>query len=259
MTKSNLKSFHVNLPEFVTVLDEQSPVISHVTEAVKKHTKGIKTVDGGKTDKVFAGSPYFSALEVLSADEDTGIVTYNAVPHDDLFYRLITECTEKQITNQGELLAWITDAVSAKREYEKLRGAITEMEQTGYGVVTPTFESFKLEKPVAYKSGKTHGVKFRVCGTGIHMVRVDVNCEVAPIIGEAAQSDEMLKYLLSQYDTNPTAMWETPIFGKSLESIVREDIAAKSSAMPTLAKTKIQKTVGRIVNNGTGGVICILL
>jgi len=259
MTKSNLRAFQVTLPEYVTVLDERSSVIEHVMEAVKKHTKGIKSVDGGKTEKVFAGSPYFSALDVVSADEESGVVTFNAVPHDDLFYRIISENTGKAIANQAELLAWITDAVSAKREYEKLQTAIHEMEQTGYGVVTPAFESFKLDKPVSYKSGKTHGVKFRATGSGIHLVRVDVNCEVAPIIGEAAQSDEMLKYLNAQYETNPNTLWETPIFGKSLESIVREEIATKSASMPTLAKSKIQKTVGRIVNNGKGGVICILL
>jgi len=259
MTKSNLKSFQVNLPDYITVLDGTSAVIEHAIDAVKKHTKGLRTVDGGKTDKVFAGSPYFSGLEVISADEASGIVTFNAVPHEDLFYRIVSENAQTSIKNQGELLAWITNATQAKREYEKLKSAIAEMESSGYGIVNPTFESFKLEKPTSYKSGKNHGVKLRAKASGIHLVRVDVDCEVAPIIGEAAQSEEMLKYLTAQYETNPSAMWETPIFGKSLESIVREDIAGKSLSMPASAKTKIQKTVQKIVNNGKGGMICILL
>ena len=147
----------------------------------------------------------------------------------------------------------------SKNEYDVLKEALTEMEQTGYGVVKPSFEECKLEKPSLYRSGKNFGVKLHARGKSIHLVRVDVDCEVTPIIGEQNQSEEMLKYLSEQYETNQSNVWDTPIFGRSLESIVREEMSTKSYSMPAGAKVKLQKTVTKIVNNGKGGVICILL
>lgn len=259
METTQLKGFRVNLPEWLPVLNEDNAVIAHVLDCVKRHTKGIKTVDGGNTAKVFNASPYFSALETVPSDGATGVVIYNAVPHDNLFYRVLTEITGAEIQTQGDILAYVQSAVEAKREYEKLVAGIQDMNAGGYGVVNPSFESFKLEKPTLYKNGKNFGVKLTAKGSSIHLVRVDVDCTVNPIIGEQAQSEEMVKFLQSEYETNPTTVWQTPIFGKSLESIVREEIAQKALSMPAAAKQKLQKTVTRIVNNGKGGVICILL
>jgi len=123
----------------------------------------------------------------------------------------------------------------------------------------PSWQSYELDAPALHKSGKNFGVKLRANASSLHIVRVDVKSEVTPTIGSQQQSEEMLKFLQSEYASNKQAVWDTPIFGKSLESIVREDISNKSASMPTMAQVKMRRTITKIVNNGKGGVICILL
>lgn len=260
MVNNKVQGFRVNMPEWLSVLDTDNAVIAHALEGVTKLTKGIKTVDGTvNTEKTFVGSPYFKGISSTGVDADNGILTFEIVPNDDLYYRVLSEVSGQNIVDKNGIVAYISGVAKKAREFDKLQVALADMNATGYGVVNPSFENVKLEKPVLYKNGKSFGVKFKANGSSIHLVKVDVGCEVAPIIGEQAQSEEMLKYLVAEYESGTNTIWETPIFGKSLESIVRDDIATKAASMPALAKGKMQKTLGRIVNNGKGGVICILL
>ena len=259
MCMEQVREIRVNIPKFLTSLDAANPIITHVVDGVRRATKSVKTMGEVGIEKAFSSSPYFRGLEVVSKDEGSGIVTYMATPHDDLYFRVLSELTGTTIATESDVLAYISAVAATRQTCDRIAGALTQMEQTGYGIVTPVFESFKLEKPTLYQSGKNFGVKLCATGQSIHLIRVDVNCHVAPIIGEQAQSEEMLKFLQSEYETNPQTVWETPIFGKSLESIVREDIEQKAMSMPVLAKNKMQRTLTRVVNNGKGGVICILL
>ena len=253
------KMYQISMPDWLRVLDAESPVIASAIEVMKKFTTKTKKSAEISIEKVFADSPYFKSLVQTETNEAEGIERYEIVPHENLFYTVIASLTGTEITTQAGLVSYIANVSRAKREYDKLSDALSQMEQTGYGVVKPAFDTFELEEPQLYKSGKNFGVKLRASGKSIHIVSVDVKSEVAPIIGEQQQSEEMLKFLTQEYKTNKQTVWETPIFGKSLESIVREDIEQKSSSMPVMARTKMQKSITRIINNGKGGVICILL
>ena len=254
MTENRI--YQINMPKWLRVLPADNPVIENAIEGIRKFT--AKTKKNGEMaaspDKVFSDSPYFKSL--TKGEEEN---VFELVPQDGLYWRVLSDLSGVDIGHENELVAYVSHAAAAKREYDKLHDALAQVEQSGYGIVNPSFENFSLEKPTLYHSGKNFGVKLRASGPSIHLVRVDVGCEVAPIIGEQNQSEEMLKFLENEYENNRQNVWETPIFGKSLESIVREDIQNKAVSMPALAKTKMQKTIGRIVNNGKGGVICILL
>jgi len=241
----------VNIPKWLTVLDYENPVIAHVIEGVRKFAKQ------GTTEKVFDKSPYFTSITKTSAEGETP--TFEVIAQDNLYYKVLTELTGTTIGTEADLLGYVSGVADKKQTLDKFQDAMEQMEKSGYGVVSPNYTEFDLQKPELFKSGKSFGVKLRASGQSIHLIKVDINCEVAPIIGEQGQSEEMLKFLQNEYETNRQTVWETPIFGKSLESIVREDIENKATSMPVLAKTKVQKTLGRIVNNGKGGVICILL
>ena len=254
MTSSS-RIYHINMPKWLQVLPADNPVIVNAIEGIKKFT--AKTKKNGDTinpDKIFTDSPYFKSL--VKSEEDN---VFEIIPQENLYWRVLSDMTGANIGRENDLVAYVSRVAQSKREYDKLQEALAQMNQSGYGIVNPGRESFELERPQLYRSGKNFGVKLRAKGSSIHLVRVDVNCEVAPIIGEQAQSEEMLKFLEKEYENNKQTVWETPIFGKSLESIVREDIQNKAVSMPALAKTKMQKTITRIVNNGKGGVICILL
>ena len=247
------------MPNWLRVLDAENPVILNAVDAMKRFTAKQKKNVEINIDTVFSGSPYFQSLVRTEVIEDGNIERFEIVPHDDLYYRVLSDLAGTAITDKASLMAYMAKASTAIREYDKLRDAIQEMQATGYGVVRPNWESFELDEPQLYRSGKNFGVKLRATGRSIHLVAVDVTCEVAPIIGEQQQSEEMLKFLVGEYAVNKQTVWETPIFGRSLESIVREDIEQKATSMPATARGRMQKTLTRIVNNGKGGVICILL
>ena len=131
--------------------------------------------------------------------------------------------------------------------------------KTGYGVVYPNLEDLKLEEPQIVKQGGKFGVKLKASASSLHIMKVDINTEVNPVVGSEQQSEELVKYLLSEFENNPEQIWETKMFGKSLNSLVNEGLQNKLVSMPTEVQKKIRKTLGRIVNEGKGGVICILL
>ena len=251
MTNNKITSVRVTMPDWLRVLDIDHAVIAHAIEGVKKHCN--------KPEKAFKASEFFQRMETAETDAERGVVTYSLVPHEDLYWRVLSEMAGVAIANEMQLMAYVAKASETKREYDKLSTALSQVEQSGYGVVVPTWQSFSLEQPQLHRSGKNFGVKLRASGTSLHIVRVDVKSEVAPIIGSQQQSEEMLRFLQSEYQNNRQTVWETPIFGKSLESIVREDISNKSVSMPAMAQGKMRTALTKIVNNGKGGVICILL
>ena len=251
------KIYKVTMPDWLRVLDVESPVIAHAMDVLKRFTS--KTKKEISIEKVFEGSPYFQSLVRVELDEESGAEKYEIIPHDDLYFKVLTELSGISIIDQTSIVSYVANVSSARRELDKLAEAIAQMNQTGYGVVRPTWDTFTLEEPQLYRQGKNFGVKLRATGKSIHLISVDVNSEVAPIIGEQAQSEEMLTFLQQEYKVNQQTVWETPIFGKSLESIVRDDIEQKSTSMPMQARGRMQKTLARIINNGRGGVICILL
>jgi len=254
-----VRLFRVNMPAWLQILHPEHEVITSCTDALRAFTSKVKFLRDNKTGKIFADSEFFSALETVDIDTNHGAITYNLVPQPDLYFKVISKLAGVEITSDAGLVSYIREVASIRVEYEKVRGALNSAQTSGYGVVTPAWEDFGLEQPALHKSGKNFGVKLRSSASSLHIVRVDVKSEVNPIIGSEAQSQEMLKFLQAEYTNNKQAVWDTPIFGKSLESIVREDISSKSNSMPVAAQTKMRSALTKIVNNGKGGVICILI
>jgi stage IV sporulation protein A len=259
LAEFGVSAFKVTMPKWLTALDMQNEIIAEAVEALKKHTASVKRLADNDTTKVFEKSVFFKSLETTHVDVATGVVTYAVVPRDDLYYRVLSAQSGVAISNELQLVAFIKHFGEVKGEYDKLRHALMSAKESGYGVVAPTFPEFKLDTPTLFRTGKQHGIKFRAIAPSLHLVRVDVQAEVSPAIGTRVQSEEMLKLVRAEFDQNPNQLWQTPIFGKSLESLVTEGISTKVNSMPTEAKRKMKRTLTKIVNNGRGGIICILL
>ena len=146
-----------------------------------------------------------------------------------------------------------------KKKFSKIKDALKEAEESGYGVVLPTVEEMNLEEPVLVKQGGRYGVKLKASAPSLHIMKVDIQTEVNSMVGNEQQSEELVKYLMEEFENNPTDIWETKMFGKSLYSLVNEGLQNKLLVMPNEVQKKMRKTLGRIVNEGKGGVICILL
>ena len=166
---------------------------------------------------------------------------------------------ETEIKDDLQLVKYIKTLSFAKKEYDKLESALKQVDETGYGIVVPSTDELTLEEPQIVKQGGKFGMKLKATAPSLHIMRVDIETEISPIVGTQQQGEEMAQQLMSQFENNPQAVWETNIFGKSLNSLVNEGINSKIYMMPSEAQRKMRKTLGKIVNEGKGGIICILL
>ena len=189
----------------------------------------------------------------------TGKVCISIQLRDELFYQVLSQMTNMEITNEGDLFSIMSDLACTKRKYDKIAYALEEVKTKGYGIVTPSIDELVLEEPEMVKQGTRFGVKLRATAPSIHMIKTNVTTEVSPIVGSEKQSEELVNYLLSGFENDPTSIWSSNIFGKSLNELVNEGLQTKLAKMPVEAQMKLQETLERIVNEGSGGLICIIL
>lgn len=178
---------------------------------------------------------------------------------DGLFYRVLSETLDLPIENDRALISTIQMLSETKREYDKIAAALQDVKRKGYGVVTPVFEEITLERPEVFRQGSRYGIKLRAKGESIHLIRADVETEVSPIIGNEEQSREFIGRLISDYEKEPEKIWDLNIFGRTLSTMVSDGMQNKICRMPDDAQIKLQETLQKIVNEGSGGLICIIL
>ena len=209
-----------------------------------------------------------AALRALDYTEDAavtdirlneGAVDYRLALRDGLFYQVLGEACGQEIKDEEHLFELMKVLVKAKREYDRVAGALESVRSTGYGLVTPSMEELTLEEPEIVRQGSRFGVRLKASAPSLHMIRVDIDTEVNPIVGTEKQSEELVKYLLSGFENDRAGIWDTEIFGKSLSDLVREGLASKLTRMPEDVRMKLQEALKKIINEGTGGMICILL
>jgi stage IV sporulation protein A len=251
--------FKVTMPKWLTVLDADHEIISEAVEALKTFTKNIKRLSDNDTTKVFEKSTNFERLETTNTCVATGIIHYVIVPKQELYYKVLSSESGVEIKSEQELVAFVKHMGSAKHQYTAIKDALSQAQATGYGVVAPLVSDYALDAPSLYKRGKDFGVRLRAHASSLHIIKVDVSTEVTPTIGSQAQSEEMLRAIQMDYDNDRAACWNTNIFGKPLQAIVQDGITTKATGMHPEAQRKIKRTLTKIVNNGRGGIICILL
>ena len=178
---------------------------------------------------------------------------------DGLFYQILSETVDIPIENDYALVETIRMLSEIKKEYDKISGALGEVKRKGYGVVTPAFEEITLEKPEVFRQGNRYGIQLKAKGESIHLIKADVETEVSPIIGNEEQSKEFIDHLIADYATDPDKIWDLNIFGRTLRSMINDGMQNKIYLMPEDAQMKLQETLQKIVNEGSGGLICILL
>ncbi len=189
----------------------------------------------------------------------TGHVHIQIQLKEHLFYQVLTEISGSDIQNDGDLFSLIANLSEVKKEYSKVQYALQEVKTKGYGIVTPSMDELILEEPEMVKQGSKFGVKLRAKAPSIHMIKAEIETEVSPIVGSEKQSEELVNYLLSEFESDPKKIWESNIFGKSLHELVNEGLQNKLYKMPEEAQCKLQETLERIINEGSGGLICIIL
>lgn len=196
---------------------------------------------------------------VKNIDLGSGRADVTIMLKPELFYRVLSEETGIEIESESTLMPEIKKLAEIKKSYDRIKGAIEQVEAVGYGIVMPSIDELTLEEPEIVRQGGRYGVKLRASAPSIHMMRADITTEVAPIVGSEKQSEELVRYLLDEFEEDPKKIWESNIFGKSLHELVNEGLHTKLARMPQEARLKLQETVSRIINEGCSGLICIIL
>lgn len=253
-------SIQVKMPDWMQTLPYDHFVIQNIIGEINAATAGVEKIGHFSGDMVlFANHEDFEPVKSKTIELGTGTVLFDIVPKPHLFYKVLsTECG-CDILNDFHLMSYVKQLSKAKAQYDKFKDAIEQVKSTGYGVVHPTLEELTLEEPQIVKQGNRFGVKLKASAPSLHIMRVDIETEVNPIVGSEQQSEDLVKYLLSEFESDPKGIWNTKMFGKSLNLLVNEGLQNKLVTMPVDAQNKMRKTLGRIVNEGKGGVICILL
>ena len=255
-----IERIEVNFPSWIYGLDSnnelKNKLLNYVKDTFNNSTR-LKEVN--ENYLLMNNYSEIKNTEITEINLGTGVAKIKIELNDNLFYNMLTEITGVEIKNEGELFSCITDFAKAKKDYDKMAYAIHEVNEKGYGIVTPGIDDLILDEPEIVKQGSKYGVKLKAKAPSIHMIKINTETEVSPIVGSEKQSEELVKYLLSEFESDPKKIWESNIFGKSLHELVNEGLQNKLARMPEDAQEKLRETLEKIVNEGSGGLICIIL
>ena len=255
-----LQELDVFLPPWVDALPSEHPIKSDLYQRIAAGTAGLHCIR--------QLAPYLSSLQntenVESAGVDAmdlgqGVAQASIRLPRGLFYTTLSQRSGLSVSDDGDLMELLTELAEVRKVYDKVAPALIAARETGYGIVLPTVEELELEDPEIVRQGGRYGIRMRASAPSIHMIRADVSTTVSPIVGNEKQSEEMVNYLLRQFEGDTGKIWESNIFGRSFNEIAGEDLQAKLKRMPPDAQAKLREALERIINEGGGGLICIIL
>lgn len=255
-----ISEIKINVPRWLEGLSEEHWLRNGMYSAIAPCIGNINNVKDAKglCEKI-AEYEYVKAVRLEEMDLGSGVVELNLITPEDLFYNILGELSGLKISGEEALIDTICDLSKVKQEYDKISYALEEVRQTGYGIVSPGIDELILDEPEIVKQGSRYGVKLKASAPSIHMIRANITTEVSPIIGSEKQSEDLVASLLSDFDTEPKKIWESNIFGRSLHELVNDGLHNKLVRMPDDARQKLQETLTKIINEGSGGLICIIL
>lgn len=249
-----------SFPKWINGLDISHPLKQELFESVKGAFNNISLLkEASNCSNMINSTNLITKTNIDNIELGTGQINVSITLKEDLFYQVLTQMTGVTITNEADLFAIITTLASTKKKYDKIAEALDEVNRKGYGIVTPSIDELVLAEPEMVKQGSRFGVKLKATAPSLHIIKANIETEVSPIVGSEKQSEELVNYLLSGFESDPQKIWNSNIFGKSLHELVNEGLQAKLAKMPEEAQVKLQETLERIVNEGSGGLICIIL
>lgn len=255
-----IEQINIRFPRWIEGLQDTNEIKTELFNEIKEcfsETKKLKEINDDV--RKLQSTQVITRTEITKIELGTGNVELNISLKEELFYKVLTEITGEEISDEGKLFAKITEFSKIKKEYDKLEYALHEVNERGYGIVNPTVDDLILEEPEIIKQGSKFGVKLKAKAPSLHMIRINTETEISPIVGSEKQSEELVNYLLSEFEEDKKKIWDSNIFGKSVHDLVNEGLQNKLARMPEEAQMKIQETLQRIVNEGSGGLICIIL
>ena len=255
-----IKEIQVDMPKWIVGLEKDHWLKKAVFDSIVATAaplNRVREVSGCMED--LKRCEYIHTAQIKEIDLGKGHARVEITVANSLFYKVLGEVTGLEIDGESGLMPCMIELAQIKKKYEKVKSALDEVEATGYGIVMPTIDELTLEEPEMVKQGGKYGVRLKAQAPSIHMLRADITTEVSPIVGSEKQSEELVMYLLKEFEENPKEIWNSNIFGKSLHELVNEGLHNKLYRMPPDARLKLQETVERVINDGCNGLICIII
>ena len=255
-----IKEIRVNFPKWINSLPLDHHLRRDLTDTIKQSAGSLRHIrDVVCFESAFVGSENVDHASVGQIDLGSGsaVVTLDIKPK--LFYQVLAETTGLQLRDEQQLMDTVSELASMKKEYMKVKDALDEVNATGYGIIMPNIEELTLEEPEIMKQGGRYGVRLKASAPSIHLMKANITTEVSPIVGSEKQSEDLVMYLLSEFEEDPVKIWDSNIFGKSLHELVNEGLHTKLARMPQDARMRVQETIERVINEGCNGLVCIIL
>ena len=250
----------VDIPKWVVKMDKEHWLKSAVFQAITEAARNIEKIrEIQETIHQLSQCEYIDSVNVSGLDLGRGNAKIEVILNPELLYKVISEQTGLEISDECALMDCIDDLSAKQKEFDKIARAYDQVKETGYGIVMPTIDELSLDEPQIIKQGGKYGIKLKASAPSIHMMKIETQTEVTPIVGSAQQSEELVSYLLKEFEENPEKIWESNIFGKSVHELVNEGLHNKLYRMPSDARRKIGETIEKIINDGCNGLICIIL
>ena len=255
-----LNEIRINISKWVEGLEKNHWIKESIISTLKQCIANLQKIrDIDDIVNGFENLEFLDGVTVENVELGEGVVNIQLSTKQELFYNVLEEKSGFKIEEDSQLLNLVTTLSKVKQEYDKIEVALNDAKNFGYGVVAPSLSELSLEEPEIIKQGKQYGVKLKANAPSLHIIKADISTEVSPIVGNQNQGEEMVKYLLNEFEQNPSEIWESIMFGKSLNDLVKEQLQSKLYTMPDEIRFKIQKTLQKIINEGSNNIITIIL
>ncbi len=255
-----VKRIDVNIPRWLQALDEDSPIIMEIMETLKDRLESVnKMSDFTGLENIFEKSSYIKSPFDFDVNMGDGSIDVTLTPNEDVFYAVLSKECGKEIVDDFDLVNYVRYLSSCEIKYVGMKEAIDGVESTGYGMVYPSVDEMELEEPKIIKKGGGYGIKIKAKADSVHMLKIPIEAEISPIVGDEAQAKALLETMKQQYENDKPSLYQTNLFGKSLDELMKEGITQKLNNMPDEVKLKMKRTLAKIINESKGGIICILL
>ncbi|MDX9872122.1 MAG: stage IV sporulation protein A [Clostridia bacterium] len=251
---------NVSLPKWIEGLEQEHFLRKEFEDAIQQTISEVRRLrDIDQAIEVLSNLDIVSEVVLDNMDMGTGAAAIEISAADGLFYKVLNEQTGLNLEGEHDLLSAMKELSTAKTEFNKIADALIQVKENGYGVVNPILSEIQLEEPELIKQGGIFGVKLRASAPALHIIRTDISAEITPLMGTEKQCADLARYITEKFQENPSQIWSYDIFGKSLHDLVKESIQGKLQTMPENAQVKLKETLNRIVNEGSGGIICIII
>ncbi len=255
-----VREIGVKLPDWVEELSPDHWLARRYLESIAETLEPVQRLrDIDRAVQAFAEDESVESVTLAKMELGTGTVRIRLEAPRQLFFQIVQEITGFEVQGHHHLLRLMKDLAEAKREYDRIAPALLEARTKGYGVVTPNLEDITFDEPEIIRKGGQFGVKLQASAPSLHLIRANIMTEVTPFVGTEKQGEELARYLTEEFEKDPGKVWNSDFLGKSLQELIREGIQTKLQRMPDNAQQKLQETLTKIINEGSGGLICIIL